>query len=106
MISRDRSRSTRRDFGARALVVGRFSSGDLRISEFRDGHYSTAGLTDVSIIGFDQSPWLGRSGVQMSDVAWRPGKDCGYMVGGCSTLTCNAGYLIYFSVQNGHRLCF
>jgi hypothetical protein len=93
------------DDGARALSVGNFYSNSIRIKEYRHGFYSRAELTDVSISGFDQAPYLGRSGVLLSDVAWRPNLDCGYIVGGCSTGSCTKGYLIEFNVSNGRRAC-
>lgn len=94
------------DDGSRALVIGQFRSFDSTAVawEFRHDFYATNDLTNVSIQGFDASPWLGISGVLLSDVAWRPGADCGYIVGGCSTLNCTRGYLIGFAVTNG-RAC-
>jgi len=93
------------DDGARALAVGKFSSNSVYIKEYRHGFYSRQELTDVSITGFDQGPYLGRNGVWLTDLAWRPNLDCGYIVGGCSTLSCTKGYLIEFNVTNGRRAC-
>ena len=94
------------DDGSRALTVGRFNSNNaVYIKEFRHGFYDRAELTDVSISGFDQAPYLGRNGVWLWEVAWKPGLDCGYIVGGCSTTSCSRGYLISFRVTNGQRAC-
>jgi len=89
------------DDGARALVVGNYTGTAIRMKEYRHGFYSASGLTDVAIPNFNLAPWLGTNGVLMSDVAWRPGKDCGYVVGGCSGVSCTRGYLVRFTVLNG-----
>ena len=94
------------DDGARALAVGKFNSNNsVYIKEYRHGFYSRNDLTDVSITGFDQAPYLGRNGVWLYELVWRPGMDCGYIVGGCSTGSCSRGYLIEFNVTNGPRVC-
>jgi hypothetical protein len=93
------------DDGARALTIGTFRNNSVYIKEYRHGFYSRNELTDVSITGFDQAPYLGRSGVWLYELIWRPGMDCGYIVGGCSTLSCTRGYLIEFNVTNGRRSC-
>ena len=94
------------DDGNRALAVGRFnSSNSVYIKEYRHGFYNRTELTDVSISGFDQAPYLGRNGVWLWELVWRPGLDCGYIVGGCSTTSCSRGYLIGFRVMNGQRPC-
>ena len=92
------------DDGNRALVTGNFSSPVQRMKEYRHGFYSSGQITDVSIGNFNISPFLGRSGVLMNDAAWRPGQDCGYVVGGCNSPSCTRGYFIEFRVLNG-RAC-
>ncbi|MEE2902021.1 MAG: hypothetical protein VYC39_06805 [Myxococcota bacterium] len=94
------------DDGNRALAVGRYNSNNsIYIKEYRHGFYNRTELTDVSILGFDQAPYLGRNGVWLWELVWRPGLDCGYIVGGCSTFSCSRGYLIGFRVTNGQRQC-
>ncbi len=92
------------DDGNRTLVTGTYSGGTGVLMEYRHGHYSGPEITDVSISGFDASPWLARNGVVLADAAWRPGGDCGYVVGGCGSTQCQRGYLIRFQVING-RSC-
>ncbi|MCK6548325.1 hypothetical protein L6R52_20930 [Myxococcota bacterium] len=87
--------------GARALITGQYVNAVAVLREFRHGAYNTNELTDVSILGFDIAPWLGGSGVLLEEAAWRAGGDCGYVVGGCSTVSCARGYLVAFSVVNG-----
>ncbi len=91
------------DDGQRALVVGNYANGSMRMKEYRHGAYASAELVDVAIGGFDRAPWLGASGVAMDDADWRPGTDCGYAVGGCDSLSCQRGYLVHFQVINGRR---
>ncbi|MBI4821125.1 MAG: hypothetical protein HY791_33000 [Deltaproteobacteria bacterium] len=93
------------DQGTRALVVGGFQGSSGAVYEYRHGGYSTAEITDVSIPGFDQAPYFAQNGASLHDVVWRPGTDCGYIVGGCNTITgCRIGYLIRFVLQGG-RAC-
>lgn len=89
------------DDGARALIFGQYAGSVASLREFRHGGYSSAALTDVSIPAFDAAPYLGRSGVLMEAAAWRPGGDCGYLVGGCDSVNCSLGYLVAFEVTNG-----
>ena len=89
------------DDGARALAVGDFGNGVGEAREYRHDLYSTQAISDVSIPGFGVMPYLGIGGVHFDDVAWRPGSDCGFIAGGCSTGSCRRGYLIAFRVLNG-----
>lgn len=92
------------DDGRRALITGEMIGSVAQMREYRDGAYSTSGITDISIANFDASPYGGTNGVVLLEAAWRPGTDCGYVVGGCSTANCTRGYLIAFEVVNG-RAC-
>ena len=89
--------------GERALVFGGYErlSRQLEIREYRDGGYTAAAISDVSIAGFDQAPWLRINGSGVFDGAWRPGCDEGYLVGGCGELECGRGWLVHFEVANG-----
>ncbi len=92
------------DNGERALVTGQYSGNRVALTEYRHALFTGPDLTDVSIQSFDAAPFLGRSGVIMEDAAWRPGSDCGYLMGGCDYTTCTRGYLIHYRVTNG-RAC-
>lgn len=92
------------DDGARALISGEFENNAIVLKEVRSGAFSTAEITDVSILNAHLGPWTARAQVVLRDVAWVSGGDCGYLVGGCDSLSCAKGYLISFSVQNG-RSC-
>lgn len=91
--------------GRRALIVGGYEPLTRRaeMREYRDGAYSTQAVTDVSISGFDQTPFLGINGSGLFDASWRPGCDGGYVVGGCGSLTCGRGWLLEFDVTNGRQ---
>jgi hypothetical protein len=89
------------DDGARALITGQYSGTAAAIIEYRHDLYNTAELTDVSILNFNLGPWLGVSGVNLHEAAFRPGCDGGFIVGGCTTAGCARGYLIGFEVTNG-----
>ncbi len=90
--------------GRRALAAGDYANGQAELREYRHDLYSTAEIRDVSIPGFNQSPYLGVAGVHFDDVAWRPTGDCGFIAGGCSSGSCRRGYLLAFRVLNG-RAC-
>ncbi len=92
------------DDGNRALVTGNYRNDVQRMKEYRHGFYSSNQITDVSIGNFNLGPFLGRDGVMIYDAEWRPGQDCGYVVGGCNSHVCTRGYLIQFTVING-RAC-
>ena len=87
-----------------AIITGEQIGSTAQLREYRDGAYTTSGITDISIANFDASPYGGTNGVVLLEAAWRPGADCGYVVGGCSTANCTRGYLIAFEVVNG-RAC-
>ena len=89
------------DDGQRALITGEMIQGTAQLREYRDRAYSTNGISDVSIPNFDAAPWSGANGVVLWEAAWRPGSDCGYVVGGCGTAGCQRGYLVAFEVLNG-----
>lgn len=89
------------DDGARALITGQYTGGVAVLREYRHNLYSTADLTDVSIPNFGLAPWLGASGVLLDDAVFRPGSDCGFIAGGCSSFTCTRGYLVAFEISNG-----
>lgn len=92
------------DDGRRALITGEMIGSVAQLREYRDGAYATHEIQDISIGNFDQAPYGGANGVVLLEAAWRPGADCGYVVGGCSTANCQRGYLIAFEVVNG-RAC-
>lgn len=92
------------DDGNRALITGELIGGTAQLREYRHGSYATSGIIDISIRGFDGPPYNGTNGVVLWESAWLPGADCGYIVGGCSTPTCQRGYLIRFALAGG-RAC-
>lgn len=93
------------DDGLRLLAVGNVFNDALRVREYRHGFYASNQLADVSIPNFNLAPYLGTSSVSMHDAAWRPGRDCGYIVGGRSNFQGTDGFLIRFEVLNGYRGC-
>lgn len=92
--------------GSRGLIVGGYerTSRRLELREYRDGAYSSAGISNISIAGFDSAPWLGTNGTGFFDAAWMPGCDEGWVVGGCGSVDCGRGWLAHFEVSNG-RSC-
>lgn len=92
------------DDGGRALITGAYSGNSAVLREYRHDLYSEPAVTDVSIPGFNVAPWFGTSGVNLNAAAWRPGGDCGFISGGCSSGSCTRGYLIAFELGNG-RAC-
>ncbi|MEZ4269492.1 MAG: hypothetical protein R3F39_24285 [Myxococcota bacterium] len=67
--------------GRRALIVGRASGNPLRaiVVEHRPLDtvaFNSAAFVEMSVPGFDASPWFGNSNVHLQDVAWRPASDC------------------------------
>jgi WD40 repeat protein len=89
--------------GARALILGGvFGSPAVgQVYEFRDDVYTQAGITNVSIPGFDQPPFNASTQATLNDVAWRPGCDGGLIVGGANTFTAQQAFVVRFSVTNG-----
>lgn len=89
--------------GSRAIIVGGYerSTGRAELREFRDRAYSTSEITDISIPGFDQAPYLGVNGTGLFDASWRPSCDEGYLVGGSGGVSSGRGWLIHFTVANG-----
>lgn len=98
------------DDGRRALISGRASSNGSAgtLLEYRHDLYScpnttsscgAAAINDVSIGGFDDSPWQAGSNTYLFDTAFRPGCDGGILVGGYNNSS-DTGFLGEFKLEN------